>query len=126
MEPALPTKQLIWLFFSFSGRISRAAYFLAGMLMMIAVVFITYRMVLAEERGAGSASWEAILTFVLLASLWAQAALGTKRFHDLGKPGLFAAVLFVPFFNFIAFVALCLLPGQPGPNHFGQVTNAPR
>lgn len=126
MEPALPTKQLIWLFFSFSGRISRAAYFLAGMLMMIAVVFITYRMVLAEERGAGSAFWEAILTVVLLASLWAQAALGTKRFHDLGKPGLFAAVLFVPFFNFIAFVALCLLPGQPGPNHFGQVTNAPR
>ena len=121
----LASNQILWLFFSFSGRISRAAYFLAGMLMMVAVVFITYRMVLAEETGTGGAFWESILTVVLLASLWAQAALGAKRFHDFGKPGVYAALLFVPFFNFIAFVALCLFPGNPGANQFGRTTNAP-
>lgn len=114
-----------WLFFSFSGRISRAAYFLAGLLMMIAVVFIAYRMMLAQESGASGGVWETALTIVLFGSLWAQAALGAKRLHDLGKPGIFAALLFVPFLNFVTFVALCLLPGTPGPNQFGKVTNAP-
>lgn len=116
---------LAWLFFGFSGRISRAAYFLAGLMMMVVVVFIAYRMTLAEARGTSGAFWELALSVVLLASLWAQAALGAKRLHDLGRPGVFAALLFVPFLNFITFVALCLIPGQPGPNQYGQATNAP-
>ena len=121
----MATNQIFWLFFSFSGRINRAAYFLAGMLMMITVVFITYRMILAEQAGAGSAGWEAILSIVLIASLWAQAALGTKRFHDFGKPGTLSALLFVPFFNFLVFIALCVLPGTPGANQYARTTNAP-
>ena len=116
---------MIWLFFGFSGRISRAAYFLAGMLMMITVVFIVYRMSLAQESGTGAALWEMMLSAALLASLWVQAALGAKRLHDFGKPGIFAVLLFVPAFNFITFVALCVFPGEPGPNRFGQTTNAP-
>lgn len=115
----------VWLFFSFSGRISRAAFFLAGMLMMIVVVFIAYRMMLAQERGISGSAWEMALSIVLFASLWSQAALGAKRLHDLGKPGLFAVLLFVPLFNFIAFLAMCLIPGSAGPNQFGKITNAP-
>jgi uncharacterized membrane protein YhaH (DUF805 family) len=122
----LATNQILWLFFSFSGRVSRAAYFLAGLLMMITVVFITYKMILAEQAGRSTGTWESVLSVVLIASLWAQAALGSKRFHDFGKPGLFAALLFVPFFNFITFVALCFIPGNPGPNQYGRVTNAPK
>ena len=116
---------MTWLFFGFSGRISRAAYLLAGLLMMITVVFIVYRMMLTQQSGAGGGFWESVLSVVMIASLWAQAALGAKRMHDLGKPGIFAALLFVPMFNFVAFVALCLIPGQPGPNQYGETTNAP-
>lgn len=114
-----------WLFLSFSGRISRAAYLLAGLLMMITVVFITYRLVRAQEAGIGTGLWETVLSAVLFASLWAQAALGAKRLHDFGKPGMFAVLLFVPLFNFITFVALCIIPGEPGPNAYGRTTNAP-
>jgi uncharacterized membrane protein YhaH (DUF805 family) len=114
-----------WLFFGFSGRISRMAYLLAGLLMMITVVFIAYRLTLAEEAGRSGATWEVALSIVLIASLWAQAALGAKRFHDFDKPGIFAALLFVPAFNFVAFVALCLIPGTDGPNQFGATTNLP-
>lgn len=116
---------MTWLFFGFSGRISRAAYLLAGLLMMITVVFLVYRMMRAQETGVGGGFWETVLSIVLMASLWAQAALGAKRLHDLGKPGIFAALLFVPMFNFITFVALCLLPGEPGPNRYARTTNAP-
>ena len=116
--------QIRWLFFGFSGRISRMAYLLAGLLMMVLVVFIAYRLTLAEEAGRGGAFWETSLSVVLIASLWAQAALGAKRLHDFDKPGTFAALLFVPAFNFIAFVALCLIPGTAGPNQYGPATNA--
>lgn len=116
---------MFWLFFGFSGRISRAAYFLAGLLMMIVVVFIVYRLTLAQEAGSGGAFWETLLSIIMIASLWAQAALGAKRLHDLGRPGIFAALLFVPALNFVTFIALCLMPGQSGPNQYGQTTNAP-
>lgn len=117
--------QMRWLFFGFSGRISRLAYLLAGLLMMVMVLFLAYRFTLAEEAGRGGAFWETLLSFVLIASLWAQAALGVKRFHDFDKPGMFAALLFVPAFNFVAFVALCVIPGTDGANQYGRVTNAP-
>lgn len=121
----MQTNQMTWLFFGFSGRISRLAYLLAGLLMMIIVVFLSYRGMLAAEAGGSGSIWDVPLSVVLIASLWAQAALGAKRMHDIGRPGIFAVLLFVPLFNFIAFVALCLLPGNPGPNEYGRVTNAP-
>ena len=121
----MPSNQMFWLFFGFSGRVSRAAYFLAGLLMMIVVVFIAYRMTLAQEAGGDGAAWSIVFSLALLVSLWAQAALGAKRLHDLDKPGLFAALLFVPALNFVTFIALCLIPGTPGQNRYGQFTNAP-
>lgn len=121
----MPSNQMFWLFFGFSGRISRAAYFLAGMLMMVVVVFIAYRLGLTQEVGGNDALWSGVFSVALLVSLWAQAALGAKRLHDLDKPGMFAALLFVPALNFVAFIALCLIPGTQGANRFGRVTNAP-
>ena len=121
----MPANQILWLFFGFSGRISRAAYFLAGLMMMVVVVFIAYRIMLAQENTGSGGVWETLFSIALIASLWAQAALGAKRFHDFGKPGVLAALLFVPLFNFITFVALCFIPGTPGPNQYGTMTNAP-
>ena len=121
----MPANQIFWLFFGFSGRISRAAYFLAGMMMMVVVVFIAYRIMLAQENTGSGGVWETLFSIALIASLWAQAALGAKRFHDFEKPGMLAALLFVPLFNFITFVALCFIPGTPGPNQYGAMTNAP-
>jgi uncharacterized membrane protein YhaH (DUF805 family) len=62
---------------------------------------------------------------VFLASLWSNVALAVKRLHDLGKTGLAAVVLFVPVISIVAFLVLCLFPGQQGPNRYGQRTNAP-
>ena len=121
----MPANQLFWLFFGFSGRINRAAYFLAGLMMMVIVVFIAYRIMLAQENTGSGGVWETLFSMALIASLWAQAALGAKRFHDFGKPGMLAALLFIPLFNFVTFVALCFIPGEPGSNHYGPMTNAP-
>lgn len=117
--------QLLWLFFGVSGRVSRAAYFLGGLLVAIAQAFPLYRFTLVVEGTPESALWSTIFMIAFLGSLWSNVALAVKRLHDLGKTGLVAAVLFIPVISIAAFVLLCLFPGQQGPNRYGQRTNAP-
>ena len=38
-----------------------------------------------------------------------------KRLHDIGRPGIIALSLFIPVVSIVAFIALCLFPGNPGP-----------
>lgn len=122
----MSVKQLGWLFLSFSGRLSRVAYLLAALLMTVILTFLLYRTMLAEQAGVTDGGvWNALFSLAIFASLWAQAALGIKRIHDIGRPAIFALVLFLPLINAIAFIALCIIPGEPGPNRYGQVTNAP-
>jgi uncharacterized membrane protein YhaH (DUF805 family) len=122
----LPEKdKLLWLFFRFSGRVSRAAYFLAGLLLAIVQAFLLYRFTLVPEGTSESQGWAAAFWLVMLVSLWANVALSVKRLHDIGRPGIIAAALFIPVISIIAFIALCLVPGNPGPNRYGDQPNAP-
>jgi len=122
----LPDKdKLLWLFFRFSGRVSRAVYFLAGLLLAIVQAFLLYRFTLVPEGTSESQGWAAAFFVVMIVSLWANVALSVKRLHDIGKPGIIAAALFIPVISIVAFIALCLFPGNPGPNQYGDQPNAP-
>jgi uncharacterized membrane protein YhaH (DUF805 family) len=63
---------------------------------------------------------------VVLVSIWSNVALGVKRLHDLDRPGIIAASLFIPVISIIAFLVLCIFPGTPGPNRYGAATNQPK
>lgn len=119
------TSQLVWLFFRFTGRVSRAAYFLAGLLMAVVQAFFLYRSTLVEQQSTAGELWASLFWVAVALSIWSNVALGVKRLHDLGRPGILSVTLFVPIVSLIAFVALCLMPGQPGPNQYGRQTNAP-
>ena len=134
----LPDKtQLIWLFFRLSGRISRAAYVLAVLLLIVVQGFLAYRFVIeanssAEEfwvllaaNIAAGRFWAVALGLSIVIWAWVHVALGVKRLHDMGKPGILALTLFIPVISFIPFVILCVLPGDPGPNRYGPRTNDP-
>ena len=121
--PLMP--KFIWLFFSISGRVSRAAYFLGGMLVAVIQAFPLYRFTLAPEGSPESMMWSTLFMAAFLASLWSNVALAVKRLHDLDKPGIIAAILFVPVVSIAAFLVLCLFPGKPGPNRYGRQPNAP-
>jgi len=105
--------------------VSRAAYFLGGLLVAIAQAFPLYRFTLVPEGTTESETWAMLFGLAFLVSLWSNVALAVKRLHDLGKPGLMAFVLFVPVVSIVAFLVLCLFPGDPGPNRYGSRTNAP-
>ena len=55
-------KQLFWLFFSLSGRISPAVYFLAGLLVFILQAFPLYRFTLVPPESAAAAMRGAVIT----------------------------------------------------------------
>ena len=119
------SSNLTWLFFKTSGRVSRAAYFLGGSLVAIIQAFPLYRFTLVPEGSAESNMWSFIFFVAFIASLWSNIALAVKRLHDLDKPGIAALILFVPVVSIVAFLVLCLFPGQPGPNRYGRRTNEP-
>ncbi|RWA71934.1 MAG: DUF805 domain-containing protein [Mesorhizobium sp.] len=122
----LPEKaDFIWLFFKTSGRVSRAAYFLGGLLVALVQAFPLYRFTLVPEGSAESNMWSFVFFLTFLASLWSNVVLAVKRLHDFDKPGIAALVLFVPVVSIVAFLVLCLFPGQAGPNRYGSRTNAP-
>ncbi|MCT8999824.1 DUF805 domain-containing protein [Chelativorans intermedius] len=118
--------QLRWLFFGFSGRLSRMAYFLAGLLLAVFQAFALYRFTLAPQESGASQIWAVLFWAIFFLSVWSNVALGVKRLHDFGKPGVFAVLLFIPVVSILAFLVFCFYPGDKGPNAYGQRTNAPR
>lgn len=117
--------QFIWLFFRFSGRVGRAAYFLGGLLLAIIQVFLLYRFTLVAEDSTAGQMWALLFWLSVLVALWSNVALGVKRLHDIDRPGLLAAALFIPVVSIIAFFALCVIAGTPGPNRYGSGVNVP-
>jgi uncharacterized membrane protein YhaH (DUF805 family) len=123
----------VWLFFRLSGRIGRAAYALAFLLTIVAMAFPLYQFMrlTGEDATAVSAEstaarlWALIFCAAAIASVWSLVALSVKRLHDLDQPGIVSLVLFIPVVSIIAFVALCIMPGNPGPNPYGQSSDAP-
>ncbi len=116
--------QLIWLFFGISGRVSRAAYFLGGLLLLVVQMFPLYRFTLVPEESAQAQTWAMVFGLVVLVSIWSNIALTIKRLHDVNRPGFLALTLFIPVISILVFIALCFYPGDPGPNKYGQATNS--
>jgi uncharacterized membrane protein YhaH (DUF805 family) len=116
---------IIWLFFGISGRVSRLAYFLAGLFLAVVQAFLLYRLTLVPEESAAGQFWAFLFWVAVVISIWSNVALGIKRLHDMDRPGIFAVALFIPVISILAFVILCLFPGTAGPNKYGQDTNSP-
>lgn len=110
----------IWLFFSFRGRIGRLVYFLTNLLIGLAQMFPFYHLLRMPEGSDEAARWGVIFLVVALLTIWPYVALAVKRLHDLDRPGILAVTLFIPIIMFVAFVALCVVPGQDRPNRFGN------
>ncbi len=119
-------EQFIWLLFRLQGRISRVPYLLAFLLIGLVQAFPFYRYLISVPNSPTADAWATVFLFALLASLYCYVAITVKRLHDLGRPGLEAAWLFVPIISIVVFVALCVVPGQPGANRYGAQTDSDR
>ena len=106
---------LMSLYFSGKGRISRKVYWLASL--PLAALWIVCE--LLKEDVSGSAAG-IMLPLVLIASIVPNLMLSIKRFHDRDKSGWFVFVGAVPVLGPLwLLVELGFLRGTVGPNRFG-------
>lgn len=102
------------LLFSFRGRVRRADWWYA-VLLILSVFTVLY--VALDAVGARAVSW------VLYPPLyWATLAVSAKRYHDLGRSGWWLLLLLIPLVGPAWVVgALGFWRGQPAENRFGAV-----
>ena len=110
---------LLWLLFSFEGRIPRRVYW--GMSILVGVVSGSI------ELGILLVAGEKLELFVPLATTalavvrtWIGLAIMAKRWHDRNKSGWMTLILFIPCVGALwMFIELGCLRGTRGENDFG-------
>ena len=142
-SPVTPTPHRDWadafvaFLFSAKGRVSRQAYWLSGLVFSAAnlvVLYLTFRPWIAIMTGhadvilADGVWYNLAQNLTLLAAstllLWCNVVVIVKRWHDLGKSGWWALIIFVPFVGPLWQLVECgFFPGTTGANAYGS---APR
>ncbi|MEQ1951257.1 DUF805 domain-containing protein [Mesorhizobium sp. CN2-181] len=117
-QPTLP-----WLFFSFSGRLGRKPYALAGLFCYLARSYPLYRIIVAPNEETAN-FWGGIFILVAFCSFFALVPLAAKRLQDFGKPTALAFLCIL--LDILMFLPLCFIQGDPGPNRYGAATNQPK
>lgn len=115
---------LLWLFFGLNGRITRRVYWLAY-LFLIALNSVLIGQLIGGEEASFYRLAHAIAPPIVLATLYANLAVGVKRLHDLGYSGYFGLALFVPVVNLAFTLWAGFLPGDAAANRFGATRDAP-
>lgn len=116
---------MAWALFSPSGRIGRWPFALAILFWMVLPGVVVSQMFANQHQDLALALWTLPLVIVSLASVVSFVMLSIKRLHDMGYPGIFVLVLFVPVISFVALVAMLFWPSAPA-NEFGDFTNRPK
>lgn len=123
--PAPPPGAMRWLFFSASGRIGRTLFVL-GWLYLSVVNGLMIALLIGQSSNGDP---PLVLSLMALAvggfTLWPSAMLTVKRLHDVDLAGAFAILIFVPALSIILLVGLSLWKGTPGPNSYGDRSDAP-
>jgi len=106
-----------WIMFSFEGRVNRTVYWIYSVVILSVVywaIFLLFTLI-GGEQGAN-------IGYVIgsLVTIWSGLAIGIKRCHDRGRPGLFVLLAFLPLVNIWYFIEVAFLPGVEGPNEYGD------
>src|SRR6185295_7052927 len=116
IERETPKRGLVWMLFSFEGRIGRAQFWLGriGTMFAILVPMITV-IVLAPRDSPG---WVALAVILFLPPLiWTSLAIHVKRWHDRGKPGTWMLIGLIPYIGGMwVLIENGFLPGNPFAN----------
>ncbi|HKP65197.1 MAG TPA: DUF805 domain-containing protein [Casimicrobiaceae bacterium] len=111
-----PFVSLFW----FGGRISRTS-FLIRLVVLLAVpcaITVAYPQALGELDDPLIATLQKACVYAYFWCVWANSA---KRWHDVDRSALYAALMIVPIVGVAVNVALnALIDGTPGPNRFGD------
>jgi len=121
------THNVLWALMKFSGRMNREEYWWANAV-LLGFSLVAFRVLFAGSIEVSSEgeillpdSLMAPFFMIMMASLYVTFAISVKRLHDLGWPGIVAAVFLFPAIGLVAFVLLGILKGTNEPNKYGMV-----
>jgi len=116
-------QQTLWVFFGFSGRLSRQAFALAGLLLYVIRLYPIYRMYEAQGDEEALAHWAGVFLLLVGVLFVSHIALAVKRLHDMNRTGWFSLLFVIG--DLVFYLILCLPRGTDGPNRYARQTNAP-
>lgn len=113
------------LLFSTHGRINRGQWWIGNIVAFIAVklVILITHVSIPHDLSVAMFSIHNITIGLLLGLLYfyIHICLHVKRWHDLGKPGYFVLLNYVPVIGFfIAIIALGIVAGDEESNEYGE------
>lgn len=117
---------LAWLFFGWSGRLSRVPFALGWAFWLMLLSAALSRMVLVPEDDPSFGLCLAVFFGVGLVSTVSSIMLTIKRLHDMNLPVPLIICLFIPAISFFALIAFLVWPGTPGANDYGRLPDRPK
>lgn len=132
--PQAGLSELLWLFLSPRGRISRRVYWL-GLGAVFCLTFVFGRLweqsLIIEMNDQGAiesmrmSEGSATILLIMLPLEWSALVLIAKRCRDYGWSGLVALIWMIPLANLLLVFYMGILPGNPGANQYGAERNRP-
>ena len=121
------SQPITFVWFAFTGRLNRKAYWLKGVLPVNMIAFVLQVFSGLAGLGLGGGIGTTLVGMTLLVvfvpyivfSIWVGLALTIKRFHDLGSSGWWVFGFLIPFYNIWLAIKLMFFRGDVGPNRFG-------
>lgn len=117
---------LTWLFFGWSGRLSRAPFALGWAFWLMLLSAALARIMIVPKDDPSFLFWAFVFFGVALVSTVSSILMTVKRLHDMNLPVPLIICLFIPAISFIALFAFMVWPGTNGPNEYGASPNRPR
>jgi uncharacterized membrane protein YhaH (DUF805 family) len=119
---------IMWLFFSATGRMSRKPYILAGfglVFISLGSRFLDGYFIAQDGITSAATSFDSLYfgPVYLVTSLFVLPVgifLAIKRAHDRNRSGWFVLLMFLPLISLWPVVEFLFLPGTQGFNQFGQ------
>ena len=117
---------LTWLFFGWSGRLSRAPFALGWAFWLMLLSAALTQIIVVPKEDPSFLFWSFVFVGVGIASTVSSILLTIKRLHDMNLPVPLIICLFIPAISFFALIAFLVWPGTNGPNEYGRVPNRPK
>ncbi|MCJ8054272.1 DUF805 domain-containing protein [Shinella curvata] len=117
---------LTWLFFGWSGRLSRAPFALGWAFWLMLLSAALTQIVMVPKEDPSFLFWSFVFVGVGIASTVSSILLTIKRLHDMNLPVALIICLFIPAISFFALIAFLVWPGTNGANDYGRVPNRPK
>ena len=117
---------LAWLFFGWSGRLSRVPFALGWAFWLMLLSAALARIIIVPKEDPSFLLWSFVFFAVGIVATVSSVLLTIKRLHDMNLPAALIICLFIPAISFIALFACLVWPGTAGANDYGWRTDSPK